>query len=58
MIDAQCPYCGEVVEVDVDEQGASSELYVEDCSVCCRPWNVHVTRGEDGVEVRLERDDE
>ena len=61
---AQCPYCGEEVEVTVDEVGPSSETYVEDCSVCCRPWTVTVHRepdeaGEDGgVWVSLARDDD
>lgn len=54
----QCPYCGEPVDVSVDEVGAASESYVEDCPVCCRPWTVRVTRGEDGVFVTLQREDE
>ncbi|NOK23114.1 CPXCG motif-containing cysteine-rich protein [Corallococcus carmarthensis] len=53
-----CPYCGEEVEVDVDSLGASAESYVEDCPVCCRPWEVHVTRDEDGAVVTLGRDDD
>lgn len=53
-----CPYCGEEVEVDVDSLGASSESYVEDCPVCCRPWQVRVTRDEDGAVVTLGRDDD
>ena len=58
MAEAQCPYCGEWVELDVDEQGVASEQYVEDCSVCCRPWQVIVTREEGELNVRLARDDE
>lgn len=54
----QCPYCGETVEVSVDEVGAGTESYVEDCPVCCRPWSVQVSRGEDGVFVSLQRDDD
>jgi hypothetical protein len=55
----QCPYCGEEVEVDVEALGASSESYVEDCPVCCRPWVVHVTRDEEGdASVALGRDDD
>jgi len=53
-----CPYCGEQVEVTVDSIGPSSEEYVEDCSVCCRPWTVTVTRDEDGALVQLERSDD
>lgn len=53
-----CPYCGEEVEVEVDPVGASSETYIEDCPVCCRPWTVHVSREEDAVSVHLGRDDD
>jgi len=54
----QCPYCGEEVEVDVDPIGASTERYIEDCPVCCRPWAVHVSREEDAVNVLLGREDD
>jgi len=55
----QCPYCGEEVDVAVEEIGASEEDYVEDCPVCCRPWHVRVVRDEEGdVSVVLLRDDE
>jgi transcription elongation factor Elf1 len=42
----QCPYCGEENEIAVDTTGGSSQSYVEDCQVCCQPWqvNVHVDR--------------
>jgi hypothetical protein len=53
-----CPYCGEEVEVQVDAVGPSSEQYVEDCSVCCRPWTVSVSRDGEEVIVSLGRDDD
>lgn len=53
-----CPYCGEEVEVQVDPIGPSSESYVEDCSVCCRPWTVSVSRDGEEVFVTLGRDDD
>ena len=37
-----CPYCGEPVDVAIDEGGGSSQSYVEDCPVCCRPWQVEI----------------
>ena len=43
-----CPYCGEEVEVDIDESGGSRQSYVEDCPVCCRPWQVTVTQDRNG----------
>lgn len=54
----QCPYCGEVVEVAIEPVGPDSEAYVEDCPVCCRPWQVQVRRGDAEVEVTLSRDDD
>ena len=38
-----CPYCGEAVEIAVDQGGGLVPEYVEDCEVCCRPWSVHVS---------------
>lgn len=43
-----CPYCGEPAEVDVDETGARRQSYVQDCPVCCQPWQVEVVRDRDG----------
>lgn len=53
-----CPYCGEEVELQVDGMGPSSERYVEDCPVCCRPWTVSVSREEQEVFISLARDDD
>jgi hypothetical protein len=50
---AACPYCGEENEVEIDASGGSNQAYVEDCQVCCRPWEVRVTLDPDG-DVRLE----
>lgn len=44
-----CPYCGEEVEVLVDAGGGAVQEYVEDCEVCCRPWQVRVVLGRDGA---------
>jgi hypothetical protein len=48
-LELYCPYCGEVVDLYVDEGGGGRQSYVEDCPVCCRPWDVTVTRDRDGV---------
>jgi hypothetical protein len=53
-----CPYCGESVELSADALGVSTEDYVEDCPVCCRPWMVHLTRSGDGPSVEIHRDDD
>jgi hypothetical protein len=47
-VTTSCPYCGEEVEVDVDESGGGRQSYVQDCPVCCQPWQVDVERDRDG----------
>lgn len=37
-----CPYCGEESEIALDPGSGSTQQYVEDCPVCCRPWMVTV----------------
>ena len=44
-----CPYCGESVEIPVDQAGGEVQEYVEDCAVCCQPWSVRVSVDGDGV---------
>lgn len=43
-----CPYCGEAAELDVEESGGTRQSYVQDCPVCCQPWEVEVTRDREG----------
>ena len=58
-LSANCPYCGEAVDLAIDEGGGSSQSYVEDCPVCCRPWQVLVTHDpEDGWSASLRTSDE
>lgn len=57
-VDAECPYCGEPLELAVDEFGGRRQSYVEDCVVCCRPMEVRVTLVDDDVEVSVRRQDE
>ncbi|HEX5726905.1 MAG TPA: CPXCG motif-containing cysteine-rich protein [Longimicrobiaceae bacterium] len=55
----RCPYCGEPVEIVLDPGSGAHQQYVEDCQVCCRPWQVTVTYDEDGAaEVWVEAEDE
>lgn len=35
-----CPYCGETSTIAVDPGGGSAQEYIEDCEVCCNPWQV------------------
>lgn len=57
-IEQVCPYCGETVDVLIDEGSGQAQRYVEDCPVCCRPWEVEVVQSEDGWEVALRTSDE
>ncbi|HYH82532.1 MAG TPA: CPXCG motif-containing cysteine-rich protein [Longimicrobium sp.] len=43
-----CPYCGEAVEITLDPGSGTRQEYVEDCEVCCRPWQVSVAYAADG----------
>ena len=56
-ISATCPYCGEPIELLVDESAGSSR-YIEDCQVCCRPMQVDVEVDGGQVSVRVRTGDE
>lgn len=43
-----CPYCAETVDIALDPGGGATQEYVEDCEVCCQPWQVTVAYGSDG----------
>jgi len=54
----RCPYCSEVVEVNVDPS-SGSHTTIEDCTVCCHPMELRVVVDRDGeVIVEARRDDE
>jgi hypothetical protein len=54
-VDLTCPYCGELVTISIDPSGGATQEYVEDCPVCCRPWQVYVSYGAEGApQVTLE----
>jgi hypothetical protein len=48
----QCPYCGEPFETMVDTS-AGSTSYIEDCQVCCRPIEMHLSVNLDGAMTAL-----
>ena len=57
-VEIDCPYCGERIELLIDCSAGSQE-YVEDCHVCCRPMEIRVRVGAQGlpaVEARREDD--
>jgi hypothetical protein len=43
-----CPYCGELVTIALDPGSGTTQEYVEDCQVCCQPWQVYVQYQPDG----------
>ncbi len=51
-----CPYCGESIEVLIDQQDAGQQ-YIEDCQVCCKPITFNVFMNFEG-ELSLSVHDE
>lgn len=47
-----CPYCGEPIEVLLDNQDAGDH-YIEDCQVCCKPIVFKLSENQAG-EFELE----
>ena len=48
-----CPYCFQEVEITLDP--LTIGVLVQDCEVCCHPWELRVARDEEGflsVDVR------
>ena len=45
-VEVVCPYCGEAMEIllDVETRGEM----VQDCEVCCQPWQLRVERDREG----------
>lgn len=47
-ITIHCPYCGEPIELLVDDS-AGAQRYIEDCQVCCRPIVVSMSLDDNGM---------
>ena len=53
-----CPYCGECIELLIDDS-VSDQDYYEDCSVCCRPIRIRLSIDFEGdCQLTILRDDE
>ena len=50
-----CPYCGESVEVYL-EPDVEGNL-VQDCEVCCNPWDINVWDDGEDRHVNVSRTD-
>ncbi|MEO6138792.1 MAG: CPXCG motif-containing cysteine-rich protein [Luteimonas sp.] len=56
--DIQCPYCGEMIQVLLDDDSAGHS-YIEDCQVCCRPITMTVSVDDEGeLQVRTRAENE
>ena len=44
-----CGACGEEIVVPIDFSQGERQEYVEDCPVCCRPWQVGAWIQDDGA---------
>lgn len=53
--DLFCPYCGELVQLYVEDDVRGA--FVQDCEVCCNPWNVVVMGDGAERDVRVSRAD-
>ena len=42
-----CPYCGESIEVLIDQQEVGQQ-YIEDCQVCCQPITFSISMSDSG----------
>ena len=51
-----CPFCWESITVLVDP--SESQLYTEDCSVCCRPILIQTEVQGDYVSVQVTQEDD
>lgn len=54
-----CPHCGQPTDLVVDGSQGDQDYY-EDCTACCNPIHVRVTRNEllDKLEISIDADDE
>jgi hypothetical protein len=54
----QCPSCWEPIVLELDLSGGS-QVYTEDCAVCCQPMRVTLSVAPDGsytVDIAREND--
>ena len=56
--DVRCPYCSESVTITVDAGGGVHQQYVEDCEVCCNPWQVTLRFVDGAASVEIAALDE
>ena len=50
-----CPYCGEEVEIYIERETRGT--LIQDCEVCCNPWQLRVEGDGDERWVDVSRAD-
>jgi hypothetical protein len=55
-IDIQCPYCGEIIDIQVEKMDEPQE-FISDCSVCCRPIQFEASVVDGELDVSASRSD-
>lgn len=50
-----CPHCWELIDVLIDP--TESQMYTEDCFVCCRPILIHAKIDGDHIDVDVAQED-
>jgi hypothetical protein len=51
-----CPYCGEEVEISVEPDIHGT--FIQDCEVCCNPWQVRIVGSGTERDVTVTRCDD
>ncbi len=50
-----CPACGEELSVRLDLTGGRKQEFVQDCEICCRPYQIQVEfKGEEVASFSVE----
>ena len=57
-VELSCPYCGEPLTFVVDETAGKTQVYIEDCAVCCEPIEVRAQVDVEEFDVQVKRLDE
>lgn len=54
----ECPYCGEINNVEIFLSEGRIQKFVRDCEVCCRPVELTVKFDNDGFfNIEIKNDD-
>lgn len=51
-----CAFCGEPNTTFIDLSAGSTQTYIEDCQVCCRPNQLFITLDEDTLGIEIATD--